>query len=743
MTPKLLQKKSNRFLQLALPENLIANKRIGKRKKYNHFPRAAAKNLGAMEKRILGQWAFSWNMYKKTMKKQQGEISFPPRITQVHRPESMKTQVHDVTQDKGFALPRARFTTLPPSAGTDFLSGPGSAFSCFLVSPSLYILQDRISRALGGNLIQYLKQSNTVIPGGKGMPLSAPLAPLGKLPFHAKGRARKTGRAQVQVSDLLHPPALWREDDRGCFSGKKGGVFLETLCPPLISDAPVDFGHKRGELLISQCRDNFFNKIYSLLAAQILRNKARGDRRDRIADHYRNQLSEWRKISFLYGGLGLKAARRLHGRARLLGGDVDSNFLSLLESRLDVTLKRAFFFSTLKAARQWIQRGKINVNNQRCTVASAVLQPADLITISPSATGEWRKSRLKTFSLIREKGMPLRRPGPPLNWNRNRIFQTAFVPAGAPEMKRPQVMSNTAQHRGVLWPKGQYRKGNPAQRYFASVFHGSNSQAGGLHGSHRGARQMKTAQLDRRFPFSPALMRKLKEWSQVWGNCRYSFSEKHQGRAIGILSTSQPLYSTSCLAHYLAATKFKSKNSQSLAISDPEINVKKNLAPGVALDFSLLQRGQTSITSFICGLPLETPGPRNFFQPQGNAHHQVGAGKRNKWQHGTTRAQHVPTGPVRIRLGQCLGRERQKRLQWLHRVKSNVLDGLYALRWNRGFARKKSQREKKNQWRWSCIKPLHLECCYKLGTVIFLFSPQKLAWPASINVSLIREKLGG
>ena len=478
--------------------------------------------------------------------------------------------------------------------------------------------------------------------------------------------------------------------------------------------------------------------LYSLLAAQILQNKARGDRRDRIADHYRNQLAEWRKIAFLYGGLGLKAALRLHRQAHLLGGDVDSNFLSLLECRLDVTLKRAFFFSTLKAARQWIQRGKIYVNNQRCTLAGTLLQPADLITISPSATMEWKKSRLRTFSLMTEKAASQSHSAP-WNWSKNQIPQKA----------------------GRGWSgAGRYR------------------QAGW------GTNIAFAASLHRRFPFSPALMRKWKEWSQIWSNSRYSFSERHHwrtnptgeqqffnshaplndrftgkgGQRFGAhpISTTQSLYSSSALTNYLSATTSSLNNGPWLAISNPQKAGGDNLArefttPNAALDFSLLQRRQTYITSLISGAPMAMTAPKagdySFRLPRvapgklpGLATHRV---RRDKSGQRMIRAELTPSlRRCAIRLGQFLGGERKSRCQWFHQRQSNVVDGLYTLRWNRGFARKKSRGEKKNQWRWSCIKPLHLECSYKLGTVIFLFFPQKLAWPANINVSLLRKKFG-
>ena len=683
MTPKLLQKKSNRFLQLALPENLIANKRIGKREKYNHRPGTAANNLRGVEKRILGQWALSWNMYKKIREKQQ----------------SLRRDVSTMEKTGHPGLfPRARFISL------------ALTFPFFLVTPGLYILHDKISRALGGNVIHYLK--STVNPqGGE----ATPMAPVKASANYSAPPCEARGAAFSR--------------DKACYSLPS----LETLLScstDLIGDAPVDCFHMRGEMVTEHCRKNHFNMIYPAgLPAQILQNK--GGRRDRIADRYRNQLAEWRKIAFLYGGLPRQAALRLHRRAYLMGGDVDSNFLCLLESRLDVTLKRAFFFSTLKAARQWIQRGKIYVNNQPRTFAGAILQPADIITISPCATMEWRKERLLTLAAIREKAD---------QWNKNRISH------GAGPLSR---------YPGTGW-------GN----HIPPMLRNPRVSRGG-----------------RRFPFSPALMRKWKEWSKIWSNSRYSFSERHSWRSnltgaqhfINPRSDrftgakpwqrstpgggSQPSYSSSrislsCLSNYLSATNSRAKG-QSLSenfLEYPQINypassTQQSTTPATVTGFSLLERRQTYITSLIYGLTTAKRSPgaisSNNQERRFPATAQRNGGVKGEKSGETPTQLIVPLRRCANRLGQVIGGERKGRCQWLHQRQSAVVDGLYALRWSRGFARKKSLGEKRDQWRWSCVKPLHLECSYKLATVIFLFFPQKLAWPSSINVSLLRKRLGG
>ncbi len=317
MSPKLLQKTSNKFLQLTPPENLIPNKRMGKRERFRSRLQTALNTQSRMEREFCREWVFSWNTLEKRMQPQERKYS-------KRGSESIKLSV---------CIPRGQGSATPPRS---------------LVAPDTYILSSNCSRAVGGNLMEHLNQ---YVRGGTG-----------------------TEKNQF-VADFIPP----------CGKGENSSeMAINRACYGFPGDKEKRF--TAADCLAQQIQSNFFHMIYPL------HEKGKGaNRRDRINDDYRNQLAECRKIALIYGNLQKKALVRAMSRAKGLGGDVDSNFLSLLETRLDVALKRAFFFPTIKAARQWIERGKLLVNNQPKTVSSYLLQPGDFITITPNARQIWRK----------------------------------------------------------------------------------------------------------------------------------------------------------------------------------------------------------------------------------------------------------------------------------------------------------------------------------------------------------------
>ena len=430
----------------------------------------------------------------------------------------------------------------------------------YLIAPAFSIANHGINRAVGGNLIQHLNE------------------------YTRNGR---TGAIS---------------------SGNWAGGVVENNCQDgkckshqlVINSTPY---HLTGRGSVSVSLAQFFT-IYSLDEKSKV-----SKRRDKISDDYRNQIAEWRKIALLYGNLPRRTIVRVMRQANQLGGNVDSNFLSLLERRLDVTLKRAFFFSTIKGARQWIERGKICVNDQQITFPSYLLQPADLITIKNEAQSEWKKVCLGTFARIRER------------------------------------------------------------EFF-----------------------YENRRIKRRFPFSPTLMRKWKDWSHLWGNSCWTPSKRHQWPS-SLAQSSPYFFSSSSFANYFSHLKKKEYKQSPILEKTGGGVAATNLYP-----FPLLSRRKSTV-----GGSLNKP--------------RRGINQRVK------RTDH----------------QKNNYCSWLCQQQSSVVDGLFPLRWNKALATEKTSFEKKEIRRWSCLKPLHLECSYKHYAIIFLYSPQKLAWPCSIKVSLLKK----
>ena len=590
MSPKLLQKNSNRFLQLSPPENLIPNKRLGKREK--NRSRRPIMEHSRVEGELCRQWVFSWNTLKKRMQEEKrkflqtssGSIKLPASLT------STKFAVFSREQGR------------------------------HVISPALHMLKERINHAIGGNITDHLNEYVRNVQSTKNPCASA-----------LQESSTLTGR-QGQSSDQVKEWYLFPEDqEKGC--------------------SAADF-------LAQQIESSFFHMIYSL------QEKGKwGARREKINDDYRNQLAECRKIAFLYGDLRKKTLVRTMRRAKRLAGDVDCNFFSLLERRLDVALKRAFFFSTLKQARQWIQRGKILVNNQPISVSSYLLQPADFITIIPRARIKWRKQSLAR-ALLAISTQP-----------RDNIFTCSTLAS--------QDLFNLLKK-------------------------------------------------ERRFPFSPALMRKWKEWSQLWSNWQYPNSTGHKW---GTMKRPSPVVtnfvdslkmrlefsSSSAFGTYFSGIKNANAHMQRLVAGERKVAFLKKKTP--------LLRRESAISNWLHGDRMTANQRKNA-----SGHLDYTKEAKGNFLEKKVAASQFFTNAFPEKYTCC---------QWLHQQKSYVLDGLYALRWNKVFATRKSFLEKKKRWRWSCIKPIHLECSYRHCTMIFLYSPQKLAWPSSINVSLLRKALGG
>ena len=116
-------------------------------------------------------------------------------------------------------------------------------------------------------------------------------------------------------------------------------------------------------------------------------------RKERCSD-FKNQLKERKKLALIYGLLSKKYIKKTIKQACLLNGKKSDNFFFLLEKRLDIVLFKACFFQSIKSARQWINHGKILVNNKCVNTCSFTLKPGDIISIK-------QKDRIKLCKKIK------------------------------------------------------------------------------------------------------------------------------------------------------------------------------------------------------------------------------------------------------------------------------------------------------------------------------------------------------
>ena len=95
------------------------------------------------------------------------------------------------------------------------------------------------------------------------------------------------------------------------------------------------------------------------------------------------QLLERKKLRILYGNLSNREINAVIKQAKLNRGGLGDNIFRLLESRLDVVLRKIGFLPTIAFARQWVYHGKVHVNGKVLTIGNYNLQPGDVISISP------------------------------------------------------------------------------------------------------------------------------------------------------------------------------------------------------------------------------------------------------------------------------------------------------------------------------------------------------------------------
>jgi small subunit ribosomal protein S4 len=118
-----------------------------------------------------------------------------------------------------------------------------------------------------------------------------------------------------------------------------------------------------------------------------------GQRRKGKLSDFGVQLKAKQKLKGYYGDVTEKQFRKVYDEAVRMKGDTSQNLIGLLERRLDMVIYRAKFAPTIFAARQIVNHGHVMVNGKRCNIASARVNPGDVIELG---------SRAKEMALVLE-----------------------------------------------------------------------------------------------------------------------------------------------------------------------------------------------------------------------------------------------------------------------------------------------------------------------------------------------------
>ena len=87
------------------------------------------------------------------------------------------------------------------------------------------------------------------------------------------------------------------------------------------------------------------------------------------------------KLKCHYGYITEKQFRNLFFKASKVKGNTSENLIELLERRLDATVYRMKFATTIFAARQFVSHGHILVNGKKVTISSYSLKDGDIVEV--------------------------------------------------------------------------------------------------------------------------------------------------------------------------------------------------------------------------------------------------------------------------------------------------------------------------------------------------------------------------
>lgn len=129
--------------------------------------------------------------------------------------------------------------------------------------------------------------------------------------------------------------------------------------------------------VLKRCRSLDLDPIYLGIDKKSNRNSKRANKK---MSEYGLQLREKQKAKFIYGVLE-KPFRNYYAKASRMTGQVGTNLMILLESRLDNVLFRMGFGRTRKEARQIIDHKHVLVNGRCVNIPSYLVKAGDVIEI--------------------------------------------------------------------------------------------------------------------------------------------------------------------------------------------------------------------------------------------------------------------------------------------------------------------------------------------------------------------------
>ena len=383
-----------------------------------------------------------------------------------------------------------------------------------------------------------------------------------------------------------------------------------------------------------------FKNIYSLDQLMVHQYDAQFRRRQ---SKHKASLLENQKLTALYGKLTQKQKVKLMqtlSKTHKKTAPQSAQVAYALESRLDVTLKQGFAFTTLRNAQHWISQGRVCVNHKPVTSPSHTLQPGDLVAISAENLGYYKNFLLNQF---------------------------------------------------YKYPK------------------------------------------ESKYVQSGRLLTRWKEWATLYNN----LSSNHQWLPANRLQAKGLMVSDKTKI----GKNYESTNENTNEKTREYTKIGNRFLGNPIPSLDSINKENTRLQHFRCFWPDKAI--RDFWYLNGRNsldclykshkfHNKKSLGTNNllRW----LKKQRWPRMSLRYRYWKLVYRRRLLVFsRWLLSTRALTRDGLYKLRWQPAFIRKKSYKLKTAHRSLSLQKPLHLEVSYKKLCALYLYPPQRIVWPCMID----------
>ena len=379
---------------------------------------------------------------------------------------------------------------------------------------------------------------------------------------------------------------------------------------------------------------------------------------------YKKQIQEKKKLAFLYGRMSKNSIKKLVEQARHLSSTENppvKGLVTLLESRLDVVLFRASFFSSISMARQWINHNKVHVNKKKVRAPSYQLKGGDCVEILSACAFPLKEKIRRRVARI----LPFRR-------SRKKLVTSS-------------LMANWCSFEKIFpKEKGGFSSALPREGYKNIFASSAVTQNFSLVKDHLQSMWEKSVQLQQ----------SKRSWQVGDGSPRQRrqlplsvyLKEKCQGKETSILQSKMK-------GSLFSSTPNKFSQSGSLPAK------KREKAGGFALQ---MQKGRD----------LDK--------------------KSSKGAISSTKIDSALQKGVALfgRLSLFFTKKDQKQME-------SGLATVHLLNGKQALVQPRNRMQKLAGLQVSAIKPLHLEVSYRLLTAIFLYSPQKVAYPCNLDLPLI------